>query len=243
MSKKPRKKAYRPKPVRIPPLAVKILPDLTDEEHAELGLHYRVPFDAICRGEATREGWRQARDALQIGFIMAAAFNDQWYLRACLQLGIVALDVGALTCSQGQVPPAHIMDPARKAFDLVDDLRRELSRAEMLSALYEADNRRLTGIMPYDPDAVHIVYPKDISTWEDIQAEPALALINGLPRTGCLVYDTRREALTWVAPVEKITAVVTEPLLVLLATPIKRKKKTEKEINDETATSSETECR
>lgn len=239
MSKKPRKKAYRPKPVRIPPLAVKFLPELTDEEQAELGLHYRVPFDAICRGEATREGWRQARDALQVGFIMAAAFKDHWYLRAALQLGIVALDAGALTCSQGQIPPEHIIEPARKAFDLVDDLRKELTRSEILSALYEADNRRLKAIMPYDPDAVHIVYPKDISTWEAIQAEPALALINGLPRTGCLVYDTRREALTWVAPVEKITAVVTEPLLVLLATPIKRKKKTEKEINDETATSSQ----
>lgn len=226
MTKK-RKKAYRPKPVRIPALTLRLLPEMTEAEQTELDLHYRVPFDAICRGEATPDGWRQARDALQIGFIMAEAFEDKWYLRACLQLGIVALDAGALTCAQGQVPPAHIVEPARKAFDLVDDLRRGLSRSEMLSVLYEADNRRLTQIMPYNPDAVHIVYPKDMPTWEGIQAEPALALINGLPRTGCLVYDTRREALTWVAPVEKITAVVTEPLLVLLATPINQKKKPE----------------
>lgn len=237
-SKKPRK-PYRQKPARFPTLLLHLLPDLTEEEHAELGLHYRVPFDAICRGETSVDGWRQARDALQIGFIMASGFKDHWYLRACLQLGIVALDAGALTCSQGQIPPAHIIEPARKAFDLVDDLRKELTRSELLSALYAADNRRLTGIMPYDPDAVRIVYPKDMSTWEDIQAEPALALINGLPRTGCLVYDTSREGLTWVAPVEKITAVVTEPLLVLLATPTKRKKKTEKEVTDETATSAQ----
>lgn len=219
MSKKPRKKAYRPKPVRIPPLAVKVLPELTEEDQAELGLHYRVPFDAICRGEATRDGWRQARDALQIGFIMSEAFEDKWYLRACLQLGIVALDAGALTCAQGQVPPAHIIEPARKAFDLVDDLRKELTRSELLSALYAADNHRLTGIMPYNPNAVHIVYPDDRATWEDIQSEPALALINGLPRSGCLNFDANRNALVWYAPVEKINAVISEPVLVLLATP------------------------
>lgn len=219
MTKK-RKKPYRPKPVRIPAITLRLLPDLTDEEQAELGLHYRVPFDAICRGEATNAGWRQARDALQVGFIMSEAFEDKWYLRACLQLGIVALDAGALTCAKGQVPPPHIIEPARKAFDLVDDMRRGLSRSELLSALYEADNRRLSHIMPYSEDAVHIVYPNDRSTWDDIQAEPALALINGLPRAGILAYDENREVLVWHAPAEKITAVVSEPLLVLLATPL-----------------------
>lgn len=235
MTKK-RKKPYRPKPVRIPPLAVKILPDLTEEEHAELGLHYRAPFDAICRGEGTFEGWIQARDALQIGFIMSEAFEDVWYLRTCLQLGIVAIDRGAISCSKGQIPPSHIIEPARKAFDLVDDMRRGLSRAEMLSALYEADNRRLSHIMPYSKDAVHIVYPNDRSTWEDIQNRLALALINGLPRAGILAYDENREMLVWHAPAEKITAVVSEPLLVLLATPLNQ---TTEEVADEATPSPE----
>lgn len=213
-----RKKPYRPKPVRIPAVMLRVMPDLSEKERTELDLLHRAPFDAIRRGETTREGWRSARDALQVGFIMCDAFEETWYLRAALQLGIVALDRGALTCAKGQVPPRHIIAPAEKAFEVLDDIRRNLNREETASAFYEAD-RRNANIMPYDPRAVQIVRPESRETWKSILGEPALALINGLPRTGYLNYDTDRKALIWHAPVEDITDIVDEPLLVLLATP------------------------
>lgn len=217
MTKK-RKKPYRPKPVRVPALALQVLPDLSEAERTELDLLHRVPFDAICRGEATNAGWRQARDALQVGFIMAEAFEGAGDLRACLLLGIVALDAGALACSRGK-PPAHIIEPAAKAFDVLDDVRRNLNRVETASAFYEADRRRLTGIMPYHHDAVWIVYPDDPITWRSILNEKALALVNGLPRSGYLYFDTEREALYWYSPTEDVQAVISSPLLVLLAIP------------------------
>lgn len=217
MTKK-RKKPYRPKPVRIPALALKALPELSEAERTELDLLHRVPFDAICRGEATREGWRQARDALIVGFIMCEAFEATGDLRACLQLGIVALDSGALASVRGK-PPEHIIAPARKAFEVLDDVRHNLNRVETASAFYEADRRRLTGIMPYHPDAVWIVYPDDPVTWRSILNEKALALVNGLPRSGFLYFDDERQALCWYAPAEDLQVVISAPLLVLLAIP------------------------
>lgn len=55
-TKKRRDKPYRPKAVKAPNhLLVKLLPELTKEEHTKIELASLLPLDAIRRGEGTLE--------------------------------------------------------------------------------------------------------------------------------------------------------------------------------------------
>lgn len=221
---KPRKK-YRKKPVRIPPVIMRIDPDLPDAKKRDLSLFHRVPFDALCRGEGTKEGWKHARIALQTGYVMTEACEEKWELRASILMGIVALDVCAVECADGHAPARFLQEPAAIAFDVVESLQDTLTREDMLNALYAFDDahKRRHLLTPYNPDAVRIVDPAKVPSWKRIEGRPALTSINGKARTGYVDFDDDAGALFWVDPADDIKVRIQQSIVVLLRDPEKQK--------------------
>ncbi len=221
---KPRKK-YRKKPVRIPPVIMRIDPDLPDAKKRDLSLFHRVPFDALCRGEGTKEGWKHARIALQTGYVMTEACEEKWELRASILMGIVSLDVCAVECADGHAPARFLQEPAAIAFDVAESLQDVLPREDMLKALYAFDDGCEKGLLytPYDPDAVRIVDPAEEASWKRIEGRPALTSINGKARTGYVDFDDDAGALFWVDPADDIKVRIQQSIVVLLRDPEKQK--------------------
>lgn len=75
--KKKRSKAYRPKAVKAPNhLLVKLLPELTKEEHTKIELASLLPLDAIRRGEGTLENVDYVMNSLHVCWVCSAAFES-----------------------------------------------------------------------------------------------------------------------------------------------------------------------
>lgn len=227
--KKKRKKAYRPRVTFAPPLVMGWLHPTGGKEHIDYDLASLIPMGEIEAGRGKAEHFCAVRTALKEGAVLAKHFEDSPVLEVMSLIGGIAIDqafrmaaeFSALGLPQG-VPMKCLTEPARHALEMICDMERMVS-GETLARVTQETVRRKANLHRYDPDAAWIVDPKKPETYTPIlgaEEGRGCAFVNGYPRCGYL--DVIDGTLQYVMPVEDMHARISEPILIVLATPKKR---------------------
>lgn len=239
-SKKRRSKPHRPREVFAPPIVLGYLHPTGGKEHVEYDLASLIPMQAIENGKAVAQHFDAVCMALREGYLLSTLFEQKGLLQSLCVLGGVGIDQAYLqyvaeekTHRAHLPPPPYLTEPAHRALDLICDMERKLTGTELAQVTQETI-RRKHRLLCYHPDAAWIVNPDDRSTYEAITGPDAgrgLAYVNRYPRTGYL--EEVDGQLRWMMPVEDMHAVITEPLLVVLATPKRKTNNRNEKRNDD----------
>ena len=227
--RKRRKKAYRPREAFAPPLVMGWLHPTGGKEHIYFDLASLIPMGEIEAGRGKAEHFCAVRTALKEGAVLAKHFEDSPVLEVMSLIGGIAIDqafrmaaeLSALGLPQGG-PMKCLTEPARHALEMICDMERMVS-GETLARVTQETVRRKANLHRYDPDAAWIVDPKKPETYTPIlgaEEGRGCAFVNGYPRCGYL--DVIDGTLQYVMPVEDMHARISEPILIVLATPKKR---------------------
>lgn len=227
--KKRRRKAHKPRDIFPSPVVMGFLHPTGSKAQVEYDLASLIPMGEIEAGRGKAEHFCAVRMALKAGAALSKHFEDPHTLEAMCLIGGVAIDqafrmadeFSTLGLPQG-VPMKCLTDPARQALEMLCEMERMVSGPAWVKAIQETVRDR-NSIHRYDPDAAWIVDPKKPETYEPILGAKdgrSCAFVNGFPRCGYL--DVLDEQLHFVMPVEDMHARITEPILIVLATPKKR---------------------
>lgn len=228
--KKRRKKSHRPREVFPPAIVMGWLHPTGSKAHVDYDLASLIPLMEIEAGRGKAEHFCAVRLALKEGAVLAKHFADSPVIEAMSLIGGVAIDQAFRMAVESErsgkpksAPMKCLTEPARHALEMICDMERMVSGATWAKVMQETVRDR-NSIHQYHPDAAWIVDPKKLETYEPIlgaEAGRSCAFVNGFPRCGYL--DVLDGSLQYVMPVEDMHARISEPILIVLATPKKRK--------------------
>lgn len=228
--KKRRKKSHKPREVFPPPIVMGLLHPTGSKAHVDYDLASLIPLMEIEAGRGKAEHFCAVRMALKAGAALSKYFKDSSILEAMSLIGGVAIDQAfRMTATEAKLglpqraPMKCLTEPARQALEMICDMERMVSGATWAKVMQETVRDR-NSIHQYHPDAAWIVDPKRPASYEPIlgaEAGRSCAFVNGFPRCGYL--DKIDGQLHYIMPVEDMHARITEPILIVLATPKKRK--------------------
>lgn len=142
--KKPRRKAYQPKPVMWlgEILATRSTMDLQDDNKTDLGAGYWLAFTNLKAGSASEESWSTVVCAVNVGMVLCERVFDKQYEAEFVQ----ALDGLFRAKQRGDVSGAFRLDgDALRAVELAlqvhDQQLEQTQRREMIAALREVHRR------------------------------------------------------------------------------------------------------
>lgn len=227
--KKTRRKKYKPREAFAPPLVMGWLHPTGGKEHIDFDLASLIPMGEIEAGRGKAEHFCAVRLALKEGAVLAKHFEDSPVLEVMSLIGGIAIDQAFRMAVEAErtgkpksAPMKCLTEPARQALEMICDMERMVSGVTLAKVTQETV-RRKANIHRYDPDAAWIVDPKKLETYEPILGEESgrsCAFVNGFPRCGYLgMIDGQ---LHYIMPVEDMHARITEPILIVLATPKRR---------------------
>lgn len=225
--KKKRSKAYRPKAVKAPNhLLVKLLPELTKEEHTKIELASLLPLDAIRRGEGTLENVDYVMNSLHVGWVCSAAFERQTKIDAqslmIVAYGCMRLVSELIQSGKADQVPGWLIEPVQPALELLADMQAEMSRAEMHDA-YEAMFKARKHLC--NPDAAAAISPDDPATWKNPYMHHGLMYLHGSVRIGFL--EERDGQIFWWAYDTQALIRITHPAVMLVSIPLTQEDRTE----------------
>lgn len=186
--KKKRSKAYRPKAVKAPNhLLVKLLPELTKEEHTKIELASLLPLDAIRRGEGTLENVDYVMNSLHVGWVCSAAFERQTKIDAqslmIVAYGCMRLVSELIQSGKADQVPGWLIEPVQPALELLADMQAEMSRAEMHDA-YEVMFKARKHLC--NSESAAAIRPDDPSSWKKSYMHHGLMYLHGIVQIGFL---------------------------------------------------------
>lgn len=225
--KKKRSKAYRPKAVKAPNhLLVKLLPELTKEEHTKIELASLLPLDAIRRGEGTLENVDYVMNSLHVCWVCSAAFERQTKIDAqslmMVAYGCMRLVSELIQSGKADQVPGWMIEPVQPALELLADMQAEMSRAEMLDA-YEAMFRARKHLC--NPESAAAIRPDDPSTWEKPYMHHGLMYLHGIVQIGFL--EERDGQIFWWAYDTQTLIRITHPAVMLVSIPLTQEERIE----------------
>ena len=223
--KKKRSKAYRPKAVERPQnLMVRLLPELSDADRTKIDLASLLPLDAIRRGEGTKENVEYVLASLLVGWILGAAFEEEtrWPAKAQMMVGYGGMLV-AEECIKAGTPEKvqqWMVEPAQHALELLGDLERTLTRAELHKAYDVAakDQRKLCCM-----DSVAVIRPDDPSSWKRAYDFQGVTYLHG--SATCGILDELDGALFWWDPDDDVRIRITGPTIMIISLPFAPEKR------------------
>lgn len=218
--KKKRDKPYRPKAVKAPNhLLVKLLPELTKEEHTKIELASLLPLDAIRRGEGTLENVDYVLNSLHAGWVCSAAFEQQTKIDAqsltMVAYGCMRLVSDLVESGKADQVPDWMIEPVQPALELLADMQAEMSRAEMHDA-YEAMFKARKHLC--NPESAAAIRPDDPSTWKRLYMHHGLMYLHGAVRIGFL--EERDGQIFWWAYDTQTLIRIARPAVMLVSIPL-----------------------
>lgn len=227
--KKTRRKKCKPREAFAPPLVMGWLHPTGGKVHIDFDLASLIPMVEIEAGRGKAEHFCAVRLALKEGAVLAKHFEDSPVLEVMSLIGGIAIDQAFRMAVEAErtgkpksAPMKCLTEPARQALEMICDMERMVSGVTLAKVTQETV-RRKANIHRYAPDAAWIVDPKMLETYEPIhgaESGRSCAFVNGYPRCGYL--DVCDGQLQYVMPVEDMHARITEPILIVLATPKRR---------------------
>ncbi len=226
-AKKRRDKAYRPKAVKAPNhLLVKLLPELTKEEHTKIELASLLPLDAIRRGEGTLENVDYVMNSLHVGWVCSAAFERQTKIDAqslmMVAYGCMRLVSELIHSGKAEQVPGWMIEPVQPALELLADMQAEMSRAEMLDA-YEAMFKARKHLC--NPESAVAIRPDDPSSWKKSYMHHGLMYLHGIVQIGFL--EERDGQIFWWAYDTQTLIRITHPAVMLVSIPLTQEERIE----------------
>ena len=227
--KKTRRKKYKPREAFAPPLVMGWLHPTGGKEHIDYDLASLIPMGEIEAGRGKAEHFCAVRLALKEGAVLAKHFEDSPVLEVMSLIGGIAIDQAFRMAVEDErsgkpksAPMKCLTEPARQALEMICDMERMISSVTLAKVTQET-LRRKANIHRYDPDAAWIVDPDKPESYKPIlgpEVGRSCAFVNGFPRCGYLgMIDGQ---LHYIMPVEDMHARITEPILIVLATPKRR---------------------
>lgn len=225
--KKKRSKAYRPKAVKAPNhLLVKLLPELTKEEHTKIELASLLPLDAIRRGEGTLENVDYVMNSLHVGWVCSAAFERQTKIDAqslfMVAYGCMRLVSELIRSGKADQVPDWMLEPAQQALELLADMQAEMSRAEMHDA-YEAMLKARKHLC--NPESAAAIRPDDPSSWKKSYMHHGLMYLHDAVQIGFL--EERDGQIFWWAYDTQTLIRITKPTVMLVSIPLTQEERIE----------------
>lgn len=226
-TKKRRDKPYRPKAVKAPNhLLVKLLPELTKEEHTKIELASLLPLDAIRRGEGTLENVDYVMNSLHAGWVCSAAFELQTKIDAqslmMVAYGCMRLVSELIESGKTDQVPDWMIEPVQPAIELLADMQAEMSRAEMHDA-YEAMFKARKHLC--NPDAAAAILPEDPATWKKPYMHHGLMYLHDAVQIGFL--EERDGQIFWWAYDTQTLIRITHPAVMLVSIPLTKEDRIE----------------
>ena len=226
-TKKRRDKPYRPKAVKAPNhLLVKLLPELTKEEHTKIELASLLPLDAIRRGEGTLENVDYVMNSLHAGWVCSAAFELQTKIDAqslmMVAYGCMRLVSELIESGKTDQVPDWIIEPVQPAIELLADMQAEMSRAEMHDA-YEAMFKARKHLC--NPDAAAAILPEDPATWKKPYMHHGLMYLHDAVQIGFL--EERDGQIFWWSYDTQTLIRITHPAVMFVSIPLTQEERIE----------------
>lgn len=229
MSKKPRKKTYRPKPVRLTGIVLDtVMGDITDDEIARIFELAEEGLDLLQIGSKDVMAFHKVDAAVRAAFTLAEAFEHKYDIQALCVLATGAL-IMASTWNENQDQPikeklvhgltdadvrqciAASLEPVQAVLDLWRDMVKQAKRSEVLRAM-EAANRFYIKI-PLSNIAITEDGGFEPPKSDSFMRERGIAWIHGQCRAGFLDYDGR---LIWRMPTTETQVRLDRPTLIVL---------------------------
>lgn len=225
--KKKRSKAYRPKAVKAPNhLLVKLLPELTKEEHTKIELASLLPLDAIRRGEGTLENVDYVMNSLHVGWVCSAAFERQTKIDAqslmIVAYGCMRLVSELIQSGKADQVPGWLIEPVQPALELLADMQAEMSRAEMHDA-YEVMFKARKHLC--NSESAAAIRPDDPSSWKKSYMHHGLMYLHGIVQIGFL--EERDGQIFWWAYDTQTLIRITHPAVMLVSMPLTKEDRIE----------------
>lgn len=225
--KKKRSKAYRPKAVKAPNhLLVKLLPELTKEEHTKIELASLLPLDAIRRGEGTLENVDYVMNSLHVGWVCSAAFERQTKIDAqslmIVAYGCMRLVSELIQSGKADQVPGWLIEPVQPALELLADMQTEMSRAEMHDA-YEVMFKARKHLC--NSESAAAIRPDDPSSWKKSYMHHGLMYLHGIVQIGFL--EERDGQIFWWAYDTQTLIRITHPAVMLVSIPLTKEDRIE----------------
>lgn len=226
-TKKRRDKPYRPKAVKAPNhLLVKLLPELTKEEHTKIDLASLLPLDAIRRGEGTLENVDYVMNSLHVGWVCSAAFERQTKIDAqslmIVAYGCMRLVSELIQSGKADQVPGWLIEPVQPALELLADMQAEMSRAEMHDA-YEVMFKARKHLC--NSESAAAIRPDDPSSWKKSYMHHGLMYLHGIVQIGFL--EERDGQIFWWAYDTQTLIRITHPAVMLVSIPLTKEDRIE----------------
>lgn len=226
-TKKRRDKPYRPKAVKAPNhLLVKLLPELTKEEHTKIELASLLPLDAIRRGEGTLENVDYVMNSLHVGWVCSAAFERQTKIDAqslmIVAYGCMRLVSELIQSGKADQVPGWLIEPVQPALELLADMQAEMSRAEMHDA-YEVMFKARKHLC--NSESAAAIRPDDPSSWKKSYMHHGLMYLHGIVQIGFL--EERDGQIFWWAYDTQTLIRITHPAVMLVSIPLTKEDRIE----------------
>lgn len=217
-----KRKAYRRKPVRTPPLLLDVTaPPVTDQELEKLRAVAEESLSRIQLGSKNTDDFLNVFSLLDNAYVLAVAFTQRYELQLLALLAKGALLAIATRSAKVDEHLTLLASPAQTCIDTFFDAQSACERSLLVKAhRYAMDNR---GICRVNPKALWYVDPSDGDT-DSIRSlfnVRGAAFHGGYVRTGYLEEEDGR--IYWVSPLEDFKKyLVTEPILVLIADSVRK---------------------
>lgn len=140
MSKKksPRKKTYRKKEVRLPPMSAAFLPEYSEAQKTNLGLAQLLPVKALRSSEATKTNIIAAVTTVKLGVNICEHYEDTGDLKDACILAMAALVAGLEYTERHEPLPDYMVEPIEYAITRIVEIEMMLDRAALMHTFSES---------------------------------------------------------------------------------------------------------
>ena len=217
-----KRKAYRRKPVRTPPLLLDVTaPPVTDRELEMLRTVAEDSLSRIQLGSKNTDDFLNVFSLLDNAYVLAVAFTQRYELQLLALLAKGALLAIATQTEESQRHLTLLTAPAQTCIDTLFDAQSACERSLLVKAhRYAMDNK---GICRVNPKALWYVDPSDgdNESLRSLLHVRSAVFQDGYVRTGYLEEEDGR--FNWVSPLEDFKKYpVTEPIVVLIADSVRK---------------------